>query len=86
MTTQVGPPHIQAVVKEFLAQRFDIAADRMTDDTPLRSLGLDSMMMLEIMLEMEDRLGVKMTDLSMPADPALRDVFVLIERNMAKQG
>ena len=75
--------HIQTVVKNFLGERFDISADRITDGTSVRDLGLDSMMMLEVMLELEDRLGIKLRDLSMPANPTLRDVVALVERNQS---
>jgi len=77
--------HIQTVIKDFLAERFDISADKITDNTAIRDLGLDSMMMLEVMLELEDRLGIKLKDLSMPANPMLRDVVALVERNQSAQ-
>jgi acyl carrier protein len=77
--------HIQTVIKEFLGERFDIPRERITDDTSIRDVGLDSMMMLEVMLELEDRLGVKLKDLSMPANPTLRDVVALVERNQSAQ-
>ena len=75
--------HIQTVIRDFLGERFDISADRITDNTSIRDLGLDSMMMLEVMLELEDRLGIKLRDLSMPANPTLRDVVALVERNQS---
>jgi acyl carrier protein len=75
--------HIQTVIRDFLGERFDIPADRITDDTSIRDLGLDSMMMLEVMLELEDRLGIKLRDLSMPVNPTLRDVTALVERNQS---
>ena len=78
--------HIRTSVKEFLAERFDVPADRIKDDASIRDLGLDSMMMLEIMLEMEDRLGLKLNDLSMPANPTLHDVVKVVERNLAARG
>jgi acyl carrier protein len=81
MTNDLDSPHIQTVVKQFLQERFEISPDRITDDTSIRDLGLDSMMMLEVMLELEDRLGVKLRDLSMPGNPTLRDVVALVERN-----
>lgn len=77
--------HIQTVIRDFLGERFDIPAERITDNTSIRDLGLDSMMMLEVMLELEDRLGVKLGDLSLPANPTLRDVVALVERNRAAQ-
>jgi len=76
---------ISTVVREFLHERFDIAVDTIADDTSIGDLGLDSMMMLEVMLEMEDRLGIKLKDLTMPARPTLRDVIKLVERNQLAQ-
>jgi acyl carrier protein len=75
--------HIRTAIRDFLGERFEISADRITDDTSIRDLGLDSMMMLEVMLELEDRLGLKLSDLAMPANPTLRDVIKLVERNQA---
>jgi acyl carrier protein len=72
---------IQTVIREFLRERFDIPAEKIQDNTSIRNLGLDSMMMLEVMMELEDRLGVKLRDLSMPANPTLRDVVDLVARN-----
>jgi acyl carrier protein len=54
----------------------------MTEHVSMRELGLDSMMMLEVMLEVEDRFGIKLKDLSMPSNPTLRDVVDLAERNL----
>ena len=76
---------IGTVIKEFLHERFDIAVDTIGEDTSIGDLGLDSMMMLEVMLELEDRLGIKLKDLTMPAKPTLRDVIALVERNQLAQ-
>jgi len=73
----------EAVIKEFLEERFEISPALVTADAPLHDLGLDSMMMLEVMLELEDRLGLKLTDLSMPANPTVNDVIALVVRNEA---
>lgn len=77
---------IQQTITEFLGERFDIPPEKITDDTSIRDLGLDSMMMLEVMLELEDRLGVKLKDLSLPVEPTLRDVVGLVARNQAQAG
>jgi acyl carrier protein len=76
------PQRIESAVKQFLTERFDIPADKLSDHAPVRDLGLDSMMMLEVMLEVEDRLGVKLKDLSMPANPTLGDIVDLVQRNL----
>ncbi len=73
---------ILSMLQEFLGERFDIPAESAAPEMPLRELGLDSMMMLDVMLEFEDRLSVKLTDMSMPRDATLLDVAALIERNI----
>jgi len=73
---------IESAVKQFLAERFDIAPERLTEHASMRDLGMDSMMMLEVMLEVEDRFGIKLKDLSMPPNPTLRDVVDLARRNL----
>ena len=73
---------ILLAIKEFLADRFDIPGERVALDAPLRDLGLDSMMIMDVMLETEDRFGVKLMDLALPREPKLGDVVSLIERNL----
>jgi acyl carrier protein len=80
--TQPDAAAILAAIREFLAERFDIPAERVTLDAPLRELGLDSMMVMDVMLETEDRFGVKLMDLALPREPRLGDVVSLIERNL----
>lgn len=77
---------ILAAIREFLAERFDIPAERVALDAPLRELGLDSMMIMDVMLETEDRFGVKLMDLALPREPRLGDVVSLIERNLGGGG
>ena len=79
--TDPKPGNNIAMLQDFLNERFDISAESATPDTPLSALGLDSMMVLDVMLEVEDRLGIKLTDMSMPRDATLADVVRLIERN-----
>jgi acyl carrier protein len=80
--TQPDAAAILAAIREFLAERFDIPAERVALDAPLRELGLDSMMIMDVMLETEDRFGVKLMDLALPREPRLGDVVSLIERNL----
>ena len=73
---------ILSMLQEFLSERFDIPVQTGSLDRRLAELGLDSMMMLDVMLEFEDRLDIKLTDMSLPRDPSLQDVVALIERNI----
>jgi acyl carrier protein len=53
------------LIREFLGERLGVAADRVVPDAPLSALGVDSLMLLELMFEFEDRF-----DLTLPSDLA----------------
>lgn len=83
MTNDLDSSQIQTMLTSFLAEHFDVPAEKTADNPTLKELGIDSIMMLDIMLEIEDRLNVKLKDLSMPSNPRLSDIVILIERNQA---
>lgn len=83
MTNELERGRVENMVVDFLVERFELPRERLLGETPLRELGLDSIMMLDVMLDVEDRLGVKLRDLAMPANPKVDDVVALIERNLA---
>ncbi len=64
-------------VKEILAEKVDIS--RLKEDDSLTSLGLDSLDLVEIMLTIEDRLGVEFTSEEIANLSTLKDVVKLIE-------
>jgi acyl carrier protein len=82
MTDPAERTRIEQMVQEFLAERFELPPERLLPDTALRDLGLDSMIMLDVLLDAEDRLGVKLRDLAMPANPKIGDITTLIVRNL----
>lgn len=82
MTNGLGMERVKTMVVDFFVERFELPRARLLGETPLRELGLDSIMMLDVMLEVEDRLGIKLRDLAMPANPTIDDIAALIERNL----
>lgn len=48
------------IVRAFLGERLAVAPDRVTEATSFKDLDVDSMMLLELMFEFEDQLGVKL--------------------------
>lgn len=50
------------VVRDFLRDRTEIAPERIVPETVLADLGIDSLMLLELMFECEERLNIKITD------------------------
>ena len=69
--SQPDANQIFASLQQFLNERFDLEPTGLTREATLRSVGLDSMMVLDVMLEVEDRLGVKLDDLDDDAREAL---------------
>ena len=51
------------LIREFLGERLGVAREKVVSEAPLDGLGVDSLMMLELMFEFEDRFGIKL-----PAD------------------
>ena len=74
--------HIFDVLASLLQERFDISATHASLGTPLQELGVDSMMVMDVMLDVEDRLGLKLEDLALPRKATLGDVLTMIERNI----
>ncbi len=55
------------LIREFLQDRLGVAPDLVVSDAQLETLGVDSLMMLELMFEFEDRFGITLsTDLNTP--------------------
>ena len=50
------------IVKEVLSENLDIEGDKVTDDATFDSLGVDSLDMVELVCELEDRLDIDFGD------------------------
>lgn len=49
------------LIREFLEDRLGVAPERVVPDALLGELGVDSLMMLELMFEFEDRFAIKLS-------------------------
>ena len=55
------------LIREFLQDRLGVAPDLVVSDAQLETLGVDSLMMLELMFEFEDRFNITLSkDLKSP--------------------
>jgi acyl carrier protein len=55
------------LIREFLQDRLGIAPDLVVSDAQLDALGVDSLMLLELMFEFEDRFSITLSkDLNSP--------------------
>ncbi len=65
-------------VKEILSEKVDVS--KLKEEDPLTSLGLDSLDLVEVMLAIEDRLGVEFSSDEIADLSTLKDVVKLIEK------
>ena len=65
------------VVKSILAERVDITS--LKEDDLLTSLGLDSLDLVEVALEIEEKLNIEFTSEEITELKTLKDVLKLIE-------
>jgi len=70
-------------IRASLTERFGLEASQLAEDARLRDLGVDSIHVLEIMLDLETELGVSLSDLSLPPNPTLGEVAAVISGNLA---
>lgn len=82
MTNPISNTDIVAKMKEALNERFGIDITQVDENSRLRDLGVDSLHVVEIMLDMETELGIKLNDLTVPPNPSLGEVAAAIGRNM----
>ena len=55
------------LIRDFLNDRLGISVQRVVPEAPLADLGVDSLKLLELMFEFEDRFGIKLSqDLKPP--------------------
>ncbi|MBS1161444.1 MAG: phosphopantetheine-binding [Proteobacteria bacterium] len=72
------------LIREFLQNRLGVTPERAIPEAPLNTLGVDSLMMLELMFEFEDRFGITLTkDLKSPK--TVGDMAELMDRLRSDQ-
>jgi len=73
------------LIREFLQNRLGIVPERAVPEALLKELGVDSLMMLELMFEFEDRFGITLTkDIKSPR--TVGEMAALMDRLRSKQG
>lgn len=74
------------LIRQFLVERLGVAEAAIAPDAVLAELGVDSLMLAELMFEAEDRLGVEIAS-DQTAPTTVADMVALIESlSTAKTG
>ena len=83
MTQSISQDDILIKIQASLQERFGLNQEQLIPEARLRDLGVDSLHVLEIMLDLEAELDTKLQDLSVPPNPSLIEVAAAIQRNLA---
>lgn len=62
MSSTPSPPEIEKALQSELAVILNLPEDQITADTPLESLGLDSIRLMEIIVFIEQEYGINLID------------------------
>ena len=68
-------------LKSLISESFEVDAASLTPETTQADLGIDSILMVDLMMNVEERLDVTLKNLDLPRNPSLNDIVDLIEAN-----
>lgn len=72
------------LIRDFLQERLGVAPERVVAEATLADLGVDSLMMLELMFEFEDRCGIKLPS-NLTTPKTVGDMRATMDGLIAKQ-
>ena len=73
---------IVSKLKIILNERFGIDTTIFDEHTRLGDIGIDSLHIVDIMLDIETELGFNSSELSLPPNPSLGEMAVSISKNL----
>lgn len=72
-------------LKALIHERFGVDPATLTGSTRQSDIGIDSLLMVDMMLDVETELDVTFDSLDLPRNPDLDTIVDLIERNTSKK-
>jgi acyl carrier protein len=73
-----------AVIQELIAKSADVPVESLDPNRPLEELQVDSLTVLEAMMDIEDKFKIKMPEERVPIR-TLQDIVELVDRLVAQQ-
>jgi len=70
-------------IKQLLHSLFGVDSSKVDESTTLRDLGIDSMHVVNLLLDLEQDLGIELTDVNFPPNPTLGQVAETISRGLS---
>ena len=72
------------LIRDFLHERLGVAPEQVVPEAALAALGVDSLMMLELMFEFEDRFGITLSK-NLKSPKTIGEMCALMERLYREQ-
>lgn len=66
-----------------VVERYGTPAAPLEPGTRQSDLAIDSILMLDLLMDIEDRFGFRFRSMELPRDPALSDLVALVESSLA---
>ena len=71
-------------LKTLMQERFDVDPDALTGQTRQNDVGIDSILLVDLMLDIESKLDFTFETMDLPRNPTLDEIVDLVEANMAR--
>lgn len=75
---------ILELLKALLKEKYDVDPATLTGGSRQDDIGLDSMTMVDLMMDIESSLDFQFPDLNLPKNPSLDEIVDLIAANIGK--
>jgi len=72
------------IVQKMIAASAEVPIEKLDPSSPLEALKIDSLTMLEVMFELEEKFGIKMPDERVPVR-TVQEIADLVDRLVAEQ-
>jgi acyl carrier protein len=73
-------------LKTILNERFGLDTTMFDEGTRLGDIGIDSLHVVDIMLDIETDFDFNFQDISLPPNPSLGEMSTAISKNLAREG
>ena len=72
-------------LKALIHERFGVDPAGLDGSTTQAQIGIDSLLLVDMMLDVETELGFTFDSMDLPRNPSLDTIVDLVQRNLAKQ-
>lgn len=72
---------ILELLKSLLKEKYDVAPESLSGASRQDDIGLDSMTMVDLMMDIETALDIQFPDLNLPKNPSLDEIVDLIVKS-----